>query len=162
MSDKDRLGSIIYVQSRPAPMVSRPGQHLLAQQDKALSHIVGVSYQQTRAIPEKTNYATKVRKRDRQFTRKRKTVSKPIVSTNQTMTTTQTEPTIEQETQEPVYNDDLAFLNRFDQKKIAKMQPVFKNTGRGTIRAQKHANEKGMWSPAVGTYSPLMLSLIHI
>ena len=76
-----------------------------------------------------------MRKRDRQFTRKRKTVSKPIVSTNQTLTTTQTEPTIEQETQEPVYNDDLAFLNRFDQKKIAKMQPVFKNTGRGTIRA---------------------------
>ena len=77
------------------------------------------------------------------------------------MTTEQSAGTIETATFSAeksvhVYNDDLAFLNRFDQKKIAKMQPVFKNNGRGSIKENKIANEKGMWSPAVGTYSPLI------
>lgn len=39
------------------------------------------------------------------------------------------------------------------------MDPVFKNSGRGSIRADKIAKEEGYWKPSMGTYSPLMYSV---
>ena len=39
------------------------------------------------------------------------------------------------------------------------MDPVFKNSGRGSIRADKIAKETGYWKPSFGTYSPLMYSV---
>jgi len=47
-------------------------------------------------------------------------------------------------------------LNRFSTKAVAKLQPAFKNVGRGTVKADKEAEEKGLWQPAVGTYRPLV------
>ena len=39
------------------------------------------------------------------------------------------------------------------------MAPVFKTSGRGSVRADKIAKEIGYWKPTIGTYSPLMYSI---
>ena len=52
------------------------------------------------------------------------------------------------------YEDDLAFLNKFNQDKVLKMSSSFKNPGRGWVSKQKEIQHQGRWGVVVGTYNP--------
>ena len=55
---------------------------------------------------------------------------------------------------EGLYTDDLAFLNKFNQEKVLNMSSSFKNPGRGWIQKQKQIQHQGKWGVVVGTYNP--------
>ena len=45
-------------------------------------------------------------------------------------------------------------MNRFKPKDIKEFQSVFKNEGRGSVKKDRVAIEKGKWDPTIGTYNP--------
>ena len=128
-------------------MVSRPGRHLVAQRDKALAHIVGDSYHQSavRTIPEKSKLLNALKQENNEKKKqKTKLRSKPSYAASKTV-----KPSYDGADQDALnhshgqYKDDLEFLNSFKKEKIAMMDPVFKNSGRGSIRADKISKEEG-------------------
>ena len=45
-------------------------------------------------------------------------------------------------------------MNRFTKSEISTLTNAFRNAGRGNVKKDLVAKDKGMWQPAVGSYRP--------
>ena len=60
-----------------------------------------------------------------------------------------------------VYTDDLQFLNKIPPDEVRKLQNAFRNQGRGHVKKDKVAKDDGLWKPAVGSYRPVMETILQ-
>ena len=60
-----------------------------------------------------------------------------------------------------VYTDDLQFLNKLPPDEVRNLQNAFRNQGRGHLKKDKVARDNGLWKPAVGSYRPVMETILQ-